>query len=78
MHEDGTTHVKGKQAKAWNGASLSDHLSAHCHHSFSFSVPVPLTLRFQICTVHRNKSQPLPMKTVTVFPLLQPFQSSRT
>lgn len=36
MPEDGTTRVKGKQAKVWNGASLSDHLSAHCHHSFSF------------------------------------------
>lgn len=32
---DGTTRVKGKQAKVWNDASRSDHLSAHCHHSFS-------------------------------------------
>lgn len=33
MPEDGSTHVKGKQAKAWNDASGFDHLSAHCHRS---------------------------------------------
>lgn len=72
MPEDGSTHVKGKQAKP--GMMLPFLITS----LRTVITPVPLTLWFQICRVHRNKCQPLPMKTVTVFPLLQPSQSSRT
>lgn len=53
--EDGTTRVKGKKAQVWNGASLPDHLSAHCHHSCAFFAS--RTIDFAVSDLYSSSKQ---------------------